>query len=66
MKIINIVGARPNFMKIAPLMHEYQKHEGTDPLLVHTGQHCDEKITDPVLSTRISGLRFVSDFDLRA
>jgi len=39
MKIINIVGARPNFMKIAPLMAEYAKHSGIEPLLVHTGQH---------------------------
>jgi UDP-N-acetylglucosamine 2-epimerase (non-hydrolysing) len=40
-KIINVVGARPNFMKIAPLMHEYKKHAEILPLLVHTGQHYD-------------------------
>src|SRR5512135_1828009 len=46
MKIINVVGARPNFMKVAPLMAEYRKRKGIDPLLVHTGQHYDEKMSD--------------------
>jgi UDP-N-acetylglucosamine 2-epimerase (non-hydrolysing) len=46
MKILNIVGARPNFMKIAPLMAEYVRHSGIEPLLVHTGQHYDEKMSD--------------------
>jgi UDP-N-acetylglucosamine 2-epimerase (non-hydrolysing) len=46
MKIINIVGARPNFMKIAPLMEQYKHHSNIEPLLVHTGQHYDEKMSD--------------------
>ena len=46
MKIINVVGARPNFMKIAPLMAEYQKHDNIEPLLVHTGQHYDEQMSN--------------------
>jgi UDP-N-acetylglucosamine 2-epimerase (non-hydrolysing) len=46
MKIINIVGARPNFMKIAPLMEQYRHHSSIEPLLVHTGQHYDEKMSD--------------------
>jgi UDP-N-acetylglucosamine 2-epimerase (non-hydrolysing) len=46
MKIINVVGARPNFMKIAPLMAEYKKRGSIQPLLVHTGQHYDEKMSD--------------------
>lgn len=46
MKIINVVGARPNFMKIAPIMAEYKAHPGIEPLLVHTGQHYDEKMSD--------------------
>lgn len=46
MKIINVVGARPNFMKIAPLMTEYQKHDEIEPLLVHTGQHYDEEMSN--------------------
>jgi len=46
MKIVNVVGARPNFMKIAPLIAEYAKYPDIDPILVHTGQHYDEKMSD--------------------
>ena len=46
MKIINIVGARPNFMKIAPLMEAYRVRPEISPLLVHTGQHYDEEMSD--------------------
>ena len=45
MKIINVCGARPNFMKIAPLMRAYRDYDGIEPLLVHTGQHYDEKMS---------------------
>ena len=46
LKILNIVGARPNLPKIAPLMHEMQRHSEIEPILVHTGQHYDEKLSD--------------------
>jgi len=46
LRIINVVGARPNFMKIAPLMLEYQKHPAEfAPVLVHTGQHYDDNMS---------------------
>jgi UDP-N-acetylglucosamine 2-epimerase (non-hydrolysing) len=45
-KIINIVGARPNLMKIAPLMNAYAGCDAIEPLLVHTGQHYDENMSD--------------------
>lgn len=45
LKVINVVGARPNFMKIAPLMHEFKKHQSIDALLVHTGQHYDDNMS---------------------
>jgi UDP-N-acetylglucosamine 2-epimerase (non-hydrolysing) len=45
-RIINVVGARPNLMKIAPLMAAYKKAERIEPLLVHTGQHYDELMSD--------------------
>ncbi|MGE4578795.1 MAG: non-hydrolyzing UDP-N-acetylglucosamine 2-epimerase [Desulfuromonadales bacterium] len=46
MKIINIVGARPNFMKMAPIIEAMNKyHEQIEHLLVHTGQHYDEKMS---------------------
>ncbi len=42
-KIMCVVGARPNFMKIAPLMAQFNKTDcGIDAVLVHTGQHYDE------------------------
>lgn len=41
MKIVNVAGARPNFMKIAPLVEEMQRVDSIRPLLVHTGQHYD-------------------------
>ena len=44
-KIINIVGARPNFMKIAPLVHEMGRHREIESLLVHTGQHYDDNLS---------------------
>ena len=44
MKIINVVGARPNFVKIAPIMAAYKQQPTIKPLLVHTGQHYDEKM----------------------
>jgi UDP-N-acetylglucosamine 2-epimerase (non-hydrolysing) len=45
-KIINVVGARPNFMKIAPIMEAYKAYPSITPLLVHTGQHYDQKMSD--------------------
>ncbi len=46
MKILNIVGARPNLMKIAPLMEAYSSLDGFDPVLIHTGQHYDANMSD--------------------
>jgi len=44
-KIINIVGARPNLPKIAPLIREMQRRPEFEPILVHTGQHYDENLS---------------------
>ncbi len=38
-KILHVVGARPNFMKIAPLMHALKKYKHVTQFLMHTGQH---------------------------
>jgi len=40
-KIFNVVGARPNMMKIAPIVAEMRRHPDLHPVLVHTGQHYD-------------------------
>jgi len=46
-KILLVVGARPNFMKVAPVYKEFKKHpEKIDVRLCHTGQHYDVKMSD--------------------
>ena len=51
MKIMSIVGARPNFMKIAPFIHAIDKHNKSNTvdqiehMLVHTGQHYDDRMS---------------------
>jgi len=44
-RLMLVAGARPNFMKIAPLMRELRKHDDFDPILVHSGQHYDEAMS---------------------
>lgn len=50
MRITLIAGARPNFMKIAPIIHAIQKAQNQGKAiqyrLVHTGQHYDEKMSE--------------------
>lgn len=54
MKIISVVGARPNFMKIAPFIRAIETHGSTgspgaqgsiEHILVHTGQHYDDRMS---------------------
>jgi UDP-N-acetylglucosamine 2-epimerase (non-hydrolysing) len=45
LKILAVVGARPNFMKVAPLIWEASKRGTIAVRLVHTGQHYDEKMS---------------------
>src|SRR3954467_15160164 len=47
LKVINVIGARPNFMKVAPVV-EAMRGRGREfsPVLVHTGQHYDERMSD--------------------
>ena len=47
LRIVNVVGARPNFMKIAPVIDEMRRRSTRiEPLLIHTGQHYDESMSD--------------------
>jgi UDP-N-acetylglucosamine 2-epimerase (non-hydrolysing) len=47
LKVINVVGARPNFMKVAPIVEEMKRREREfTPLVVHTGQHYDPRMSD--------------------
>ncbi len=44
-KIAAVCGARPNFMKIAPIINAFKKSGAIETCLVHTGQHYDEKMS---------------------
>ena len=45
-RVFNICGARPNFMKIAPLVHAMQRSSLLRSAIVHTGQHYDPALSD--------------------
>jgi UDP-N-acetylglucosamine 2-epimerase (non-hydrolysing) len=47
--VLSVVGARPNFMKMAPLLRALDADEGFRSRLVHTGQHYDEAMSDVFL-----------------
>jgi UDP-N-acetylglucosamine 2-epimerase (non-hydrolysing) len=55
MRILNIVGARPNFVKIAPLIRAMTRRPSFVPTLVHTGQHYDAAMSQ----------QFFQDLDIR-
>jgi len=45
-KIISVVGARPNFMKVAPIHRALNKYSNSvNHLICHTGQHYDENMS---------------------
>lgn len=47
LKVLNIVGARPNFMKVAPIVDEMRRRASDfEPLIVHTGQHYDAQMSE--------------------
>lgn len=46
MKLITIIGARPQFIKAAAISHVVQQQSAIRELLVHTGQHYDENMSD--------------------
>ena len=55
MRIVNIVGARPNFVKMAPLIRAMTRRPAFVPTLVHTGQHYDQAMSE----------QFFRDLDIR-
>ena len=50
-RIALVAGARPNFMKIAPIMRAFESHASSmEPILIHTGQHYDPEMSDVFFS----------------
>jgi UDP-GlcNAc3NAcA epimerase len=66
MKIVTILGARPQFIKAASVSREFKKHESIQEIIIHTGQHHDEnmsevffhemKIPKPAYNLNVNGL----------
>jgi UDP-N-acetylglucosamine 2-epimerase (non-hydrolysing) len=46
MKILHVIGARPNFMKVAPVHSALDSNSGIQQVLVHTGQHYDASMSE--------------------
>jgi UDP-N-acetylglucosamine 2-epimerase (non-hydrolysing) len=44
--VLHVVGARPNFMKVAPVLNALRAHRQVTQILVHTGQHYDANMSD--------------------
>lgn len=50
MKVLSVVGARPNFMKLGPVAHELRRR-GVPHVIVHTGEDYDAEMSDSVIET---------------
>lgn len=46
MNILHVVGARPNFMKVGPVLNALKTRAGVVQTLIHTGQHYDSNMSD--------------------
>ena len=48
--VVHVVGTRPNFVKMAPVVAALQERGVFRQILVHTGQHYDKRMSDEVLA----------------
>ncbi|MGW8249891.1 MAG: non-hydrolyzing UDP-N-acetylglucosamine 2-epimerase, partial [Anaerolineales bacterium] len=46
MRVIHVAGARPNFMKLAPILRALEPYTEISSMLLHTGQHYDTRMSD--------------------
>jgi hypothetical protein len=47
--IVHVVGARPNFVKMAPVIAALEAHRSVEQIVVHTGQHYDRRMSEEIL-----------------
>jgi UDP-N-acetylglucosamine 2-epimerase (non-hydrolysing) len=47
--LLHVVGARPNFVKMAPLIRALESERGVDQYIVHTGQHYDTRLSQDIM-----------------
>ena len=51
MKIMIVVGARPNYMKAAPIIKQMRRFDDfLEPIIVHTGQHYDRMLSEQIMT----------------
>jgi UDP-N-acetylglucosamine 2-epimerase (non-hydrolysing) len=48
--VVHVVGARPNFVKMAPIVEALERRGGFRQIVVHTGQHYDQRMSEEVLA----------------
>jgi UDP-N-acetylglucosamine 2-epimerase (non-hydrolysing) len=48
--VLHVVGARPNFVKMAPVIRALDRQPGFRQVVVHTGQHYDERMSSEILN----------------
>ena len=62
LKILHVVGARPNFMKAAPVVEALRHRSGISNMVVHTGQHYDASMKHQFFEQLLNKLLIIKLF----